>query len=65
MIHYKIYIDKYNWSIEVFIVLSEVDIDAILRSIEKAEGSKKTLQMSYDSLTQGYNTGFTYSNMEL
>ena len=62
MIHYEVYFDKYKWSVEVFIILSEANINSILDSVRKIRGSEKELEMAYKNLMEDYNSGFTYSN---
>ena len=64
MIHYEIYFDKYDWSIEVFIVLSHPQIDRILRSVKSAGCSEKVLDLAENNLHEEFNSGFTYSNTE-
>ena len=62
MIHYEVYFDKYHWSVEVFIVLSQPDIKSILSSVEKIGGTRKVLDSVYVNLQEDFNSGFTYSN---
>jgi hypothetical protein len=63
MRRFKIYYTKYDWSIEVFIIICKSDVDTILRSLEKIGGSDKVLDKAYDNLTDSAkNTGFTYTN---
>lgn len=63
MRRFKIYYTKYDWSVEVFIIISKADVDTILRSLEKIGGSDEVLDKAYDNLTDSAkNTGFTYTN---
>lgn len=65
MIHYEIYFDKYDWYVEVFILLEKQNPNNILKAVKNAGGSEKVLNASYASLMEDYNSGFTYSNSEL
>lgn len=62
MIHYEVYFDKYRWSIEVYIILSQADKQAILDSVVKMGGSKKVLESAYANLQEDFNSGFTYTS---
>lgn len=62
MIHYEVYFDKYNWSIEVYIILSHIDRQSILDSVIKMGASKKVINSVYENLQESFNSGFTYSS---
>lgn len=62
MIHYEVYFDKYNWSVEVYIILSYADKQNILDTVKRMGGSKKILDSVYKNLQENFNSGFTYSN---
>lgn len=62
MIHYEVYFDKYRWSVEVFIILSQPDIAEIMSAVKRAGGSKKILDSAYANLMEDFNSGFTYSS---
>lgn len=62
MIHYEVYFDKYRWSVEVFIILSQPDIEEIMSAVERAGGSEKVLKSAYANLMEDFDSGFTYSN---
>ncbi len=62
MIHYEVYFDKYRWSVEVFIILSQPDITSIMNAVKRAGGSEKVLDSAYANLQEDFNSGFTYSS---
>lgn len=62
MIHYEVHFDKYRWSVEVFIILSQPDIEEILSAVERAGGSQKVLKQAHANLMEDYNSGFTYTS---
>lgn len=65
MIHYEVYFDKYNWSVEVYIILDRSNIDSILDSLLRIRPSKKVIRSAHQNLMTDENTGFTYSNPKL
>ena len=62
MIHYEVHFDKYRWSVEVFIILSQPNIEDIMSAVERAGGSQKVLKQAYANLIEDYNSGFTYTS---
>ena len=62
MIHYEVHFDKYRWSVEVFIILSQPNIEDIMSAVEHAGGSQKVLKQAYANLMEDYNSGFTYTS---
>lgn len=62
MIHYKTKYKKYNWEIEVFIVVKNVDVETIQSVLEKMDCPLYDIHRSFRLLTEGENSGFTYTN---
>lgn len=62
MIHYKTKYNKYKWEIEVFIVVDNVDVKTIQKSLEEIECPLGAMHKSFKLLTSGENSGFTYTN---
>lgn len=62
MIHYKTKYSKYKWEIEVFIVIDNVDVKTIQKSLEEIECPLWAMHKSFRLLTGGENSGFTYTN---
>lgn len=64
MIHYKTKYKKYDWEIEVFIVVNYVDVETIQTVLEEIECPLWAMHKSFKLLTGGENSGFTYTNPE-
>lgn len=62
MIHFKLYFEKFDWCIEVYIILVDANIKQILRSISKLDCPEQILQKAYLNLENKVNSGFTYTN---
>lgn len=62
MIHYEVYFDKYRWSVEVFIILSQPDIAEIMSAVKRAGGSKEVIESAHTNLMEDFDSGFTYSS---
>lgn len=62
MIHFKIYLDRYEWAVEVFIVTCEADWSKIIDSVKHLECSQTVLRKMYNLLEDSENSGFTYTN---
>lgn len=65
MIHYKTKYKKYNWEIEVFIVVKNVDVETIQSVLEKMDCPLYDIHRSFRLLTGGENSGFTYTNTKI
>ena len=64
MIHFKTKFKKYNWDIEIFIVVKNVDPRVIQESLEKMDCPLSIMHQSFKLLTTGINSGFTYTNQD-
>ena len=62
MIHFKIYLDRYEWAVEVFIVTCKADWSKIIDSVKHLECSQTVLRKMYNLLEDSENSGFTYTN---
>ncbi len=65
MIHYKTKYEKYNWTIEVFVVIKNVDVNFIQNTLEQMDCPLYTMHKAFRLLTTGINSGFTYTNPEV
>ena len=65
MIHFKTKYKKYDWCIEVYIVVKNVDVDSIQKSLELMDCPLHIMHKLFRLLTGGINSGFTYTNPEL
>jgi hypothetical protein len=65
MIHFKTKYKKYDWDIEVYIVIKNVDVDAIQKSLEQMDCPLHIMHKSFRLLTRGINSGFTYTSPDL
>ena len=64
MIHYTIYFEKYSWEIEVYIIIDDVDINRIMRSLKQMKCQDKVLELAYKNIHNSQDSGFTYTDME-
>ena len=65
MIHYKTKYRKYDWDIEVYVVVKNVDVDSIQKSLEQMDCPLHIMHKSFRLLTGGINSGFTYTNPKI
>lgn len=65
MIHYKTKFSKYNWDIEIFIIVKNVDVDVIQDALESMDCSLLNMHRSLKLLTTGIDSGFTYTNKDI
>ena len=65
MIHFKSKFKQFDWTIELFIVTKNVDVDAIQIALEKTNCPLYTIHKSFRLLTEGINSGFAYTNNDL
>ena len=65
MIHYKTKYHKYDWNIEVYIVINNVDVNSIQKSLEQMDCPLHIMHKSFRLLTRGINSGFTYTNSDI
>lgn len=65
MIVQNLYIEKYDWYVEVFYAVEGINIPSIMRALENIHCSEEDLLESYSLLRRSeYNVGLTYSNFE-
>lgn len=62
MIHYKVIFDKYNWNVEVYIILEQADNNRIMKSLAEMKCSEDIMYKAYENLRSEEDTGFTYTN---
>lgn len=65
MIHFKTVYPKYDWCVEVFVVVNNVDVDIIQNTLEGMDCPLHTMHRSFKLLTTGIDSGFTYTNKAL
>lgn len=56
MIHYKVYLKQYNWTVEIYIILKECYINMILDSMQDCPQSD--IQRAFLNLTTRVDSGF-------
>lgn len=56
MIHYNIYFDRYDWEVEVYVVLNNCYVDQIINSLKDC--SQSEMQKAFLNLTTRVNSGF-------
>ena len=56
MIHYNIYFTPYNWEVEVYVVLNNCQLDAIINSLRDC--SQSEIQRAFLNITTRVNSGF-------
>lgn len=65
MIVQNIYIEKYDWYVEVFYAVEGINVPSVMDSLENIHCSERDLSESYELLSRSkYNVGLTYSNFE-
>lgn len=63
MIVQNIYIEKYDWYIEVFYAVEGINIPSIMEALENIHCSDEDLNESFSLLSRSeHNVGLTYSN---
>lgn len=65
MIHFKTTLKDYDWCVEVFIVVKNVDVDTIQTTLENMNCPLHIMHKSFRLLTTGINSGFTYTRQNL
>ena len=56
MIHYNIYFKPYDWEVEVYVVLNNCQLDAIINSLRDC--SQSEIQRAFLNITTRVNSGF-------
>lgn len=64
MIHYNIYLNRFNWCIKCFITTDYNDLHIILEELRQLDCSKKVLNKAHRILFEQINSGFAYSNLD-
>lgn len=62
MIHFKTLLDRYDWDIEVFIIVRTSNVQTIANRLKYLGCSDNTLHKSITRLRNYEDSGFTYSN---
>ena len=65
MIQFKVRFEKYNWDIDVFIVIKNVNPNIIQDALEHMNCPLHIMHKSFRLLTTGINSGFTYTNKNI
>lgn len=64
MIHFKVPFRKYDWDIEVFIIMEDENIQCILNKLKDLNCSNEILHRAASRLIDYENSGFTFTNQE-
>lgn len=65
MIHFDIIFEKYDWIVEVYIILENVNNKRILYSLDCMKCPEKIKTQAEENLYSGVNSGFTYTNPKI
>lgn len=65
MIFIKATYPKYDWNIELFIIVNNPNIDKIISRLELSDCSEEILSKAIDKIINYENSGFTFTNPEL
>ena len=63
MIHFKTHIGKIDWYIECFVTTDDSKLEEILFKLENIGCSKSTIRRARQILSEQYDSGFAYSNL--
>ena len=63
MIHFELYLDKIDWCIECFITTDNSQLEEIMFKLENIGCSKHTIKRARQILSEQYDSGFAYSNL--
>lgn len=63
MIHFKTHISKIDWCIECFVTTDDSKLEEILFKLENIGCSKSTIRRARQILSEQYDSGFAYSNL--
>ena len=63
MIHFKTHISKIDWCIECFITTDNSQLEEIIFKLENIGCSKATIRRARQILSEQYDSGFAYSNL--
>lgn len=62
MIRQRIYLPKIDWAIDCFYAVTRLNVDEIMRSLEKAGCTGRNLRTAWDNLSAGnLNTGLCFT----
>ena len=65
MMHFKTYLDKYDWDIECYITTDSLEINKIMCRLRQLDCSDKIMVKAYKILEDQINSGFAYTNSKL
>lgn len=65
MIHFDIIFEKYDWIVEVYIILENANNKRILNSLDCMKCPEKIKTQAEENLYSGVNSGFTYTNPKI
>ncbi len=65
MIHFDIIFEKYDWMVEVYIILEHANNERILNSLDCMKCPEKIKEQAEENLHSGVNSGFTYTNPKI
>ena len=64
MIHFRVLFEKYDWDIEVFIIIETPDIQYIIDRLQKLECDDNTICKAISRIKDYENSGFTCTNSD-
>ena len=65
MMHFKTYLDKFDWNIECYVTTDSLEINKIMCRLKQLGCSDKIMVKAYKILEDQINSGFAYSNSKL
>lgn len=65
MIHYSIIFEKYEWTVEIYIILSGQTPGKVYKSLADLKCPEDVMYKAYENMNSGPDSGFTYTNSKL
>ena len=65
MMHFEVYLDKIDWSIECYVTTDTLQINKIMCRLRQLECSDQIMVRAYTILEDQENSGFAYSNPKM
>lgn len=65
MMHFEVYLDKIDWSIECYVTTDTLQINKIMCRLRQLKCSDQIMVRAYTILEDQENSGFAYSNPKM
>lgn len=65
MIHFTIRFEKYDWEVEVIIMLYSTQVKKVYKSLADMRCPEDIMYKAYENIESGIDSGFTYTNPKL